>query len=115
MNELLEADQKNRVLAELSYLMFTGNLFYAEEENQKRAIALGFTLVPFFERKGKNCVKGISCGGSCIAKSKVCRKTLVEPYKSDKKKLTKSVKPVKPVEPVEPVKPVKPVEPVKPV
>jgi hypothetical protein len=73
--------------------MFTGNLSYTEEENKKRAIALGFTLVPFFERKAKNCVKGISCGGSCIAKSKICRKTLVEPYKSDKKKLAGLVSP----------------------
>ena len=88
MTNLLGADQKNRVLDELAYLMFTGNLSYAEDENKKRAIALGFTLVPYLERKAKNCVKGISCGGSCIAKSKICRKTLVEPYKSDKKKLS---------------------------
>jgi hypothetical protein len=93
MTELLGSDQKNRVLDELSYLIFTGNLSYAEEENNKRAIALGFTLVPYLERKAKNCVKGISCGGACIAKSKVCRKTLVEPYKSDKKKLSELVSP----------------------
>ena len=93
MNELLEADQKNRVLDELSYLMFTGNLSYAGDENKKRAISLGFTLVPFFERKAKNCVKGISCGLFCISKAKICRKTLVEPYRSDKKKLADLVAP----------------------
>lgn len=51
----------------------------------------GFTLIPHEERKGKSktCTIGISCGGGCISKSKVCRKTLDATQKGKKAKLAK--------------------------
>jgi len=51
----------------------------------------GFPLIPYSERKGqsKTCTIGISCGGGCISKAKVCRKTLDATQKGKKAKLAK--------------------------
>jgi hypothetical protein len=40
--------------------------------------------------KPRNCVKGISCGGSCIAKNKTCRKKSSESQKAKAKEIVNS-------------------------
>jgi hypothetical protein len=99
MLEILTPQEKARVLDELKYASFTGNLQYVSEENKTAALDRGFTLVPEFFRtqKAKNCKKGISCGNACIAATKTCRKTLDATAKKTKETLKKKISNKKPI------------------
>lgn len=61
-----------------------------EEKKDAPQVKEGFTPVRTFATRAKNCKKGISCGDSCIAASKTCRKTLTLPEQKKKKPAQKA-------------------------
>jgi hypothetical protein len=91
MESVLNEQEKSRILNELKYAVFTGNLRYVSEENEKTALDRGFTLVPNLIRSAKNCNVGISCGGSCISSKKVCSASLPEGMQDKKAALAAAV------------------------
>jgi hypothetical protein len=74
------------VLTETAVAAITSNLGDAEQDGaeiqQEPSISLDQVAAQFAApAKKKNCVKGISCGNSCIASNKVCKKPLTETQK----------------------------------
>jgi hypothetical protein len=90
---MLSTDAKKRVLDELVYITFTGNLRSIEEENlELTEPTRTVTPVNSLVTRAKNCKKGISCGNACISATKTCRKTLDATAKQKKKTLAEKTK-----------------------
>lgn len=90
---MLSTDAKKRVLDELVYITFTGNLRSIEEENlELTEPTRTVTPVNSLVTRAKNCKKGISCGNACISATKTCRKTLDSTAKQKKKTLAEKTK-----------------------